>query len=68
MGKFRTDVKDESAVDGSVEMYQTNEYVFTEHLAWLEQNYSDSDQEYEMILLMRKIKNNQKLFDLIKKA
>lgn len=68
MEKFRTDVADESQLDGSVDMFQTNEYVFTNHLEWLEENYSDSDQEYEMILLMRKIKNNAEMMALLKKV
>lgn len=67
MEKFRTDVADESQLNGSVDMFQTNEYVFTNHLEWLEENYSDSDQEYEMILLMRKIKNNAEIMALLKK-
>lgn len=37
-----------------------------DHLAWLEQNYSDSDQEYEMILLLRVMLKNEVIVNQVK--
>jgi hypothetical protein len=37
-----------------------------DHLAWLEQNYLDSDAEYEMILLLRAMLKNEQIVELVK--
>ncbi len=37
-----------------------------EHLAWLEENYSDSDQEWEMVLLLRAMLKNEVIVNQIK--
>lgn len=37
-----------------------------DHLAWLEQNYSDSDQEYETILLLRAMLKDEVIINRVK--